>query len=142
MDRKLTRLETADQILAALFSQASKPRQVESLERAIREALLKNGVPLHTEMESLLAGSMIEKQIAELGPTCRRLSDEVDSLYFDQEETGEPESVCGKSFQKSRAYAAMAELCEERWDEALYEALLSLDSNGEMIASLAGYLNP
>ncbi len=84
---------------------------------------------------------MTEKQIGELGPACRRLSDEFDSLYFDQEEAGEPESVWGKSFQKSRAYAAMAELCEKRSDEALYEALLSLDSNENMIACLTGRLN-
>lgn len=78
--------------------------------------------------------------MAALGSTYRELSDQLDTLYFDQQEAGEPESVWSKSFHKSRAYAAIAELCEKRLDEALYEALHSLDSNETMIASLVSSL--
>lgn len=87
-------------------------------------------------MELLLTGSMPENQMAALGSTYRELSDQLDTLYFDQQEAGEPESVWSKSFHKSRAYAAIAELCEKRLDEALH----SLDSNETMIASLVSSL--
>ena len=140
--KHLSRLETAHQGLADLFNQASKPKQAEAVSRAIREALQANDISqLHTEMKLLLTGSMPENQMAELGSRCRKLSDQLDALYFDQEEGGEPESVWSKSFCKSRAYAAIAEFCEKQPPEALYEALHSLKSNDETIASLVSYLS-
>jgi hypothetical protein len=137
----LSRLETLDQSLAAQFKQASKSRQAEAIRRALREALRENGISLDVEVDLLLVGSMPEKHMAELGSTCRAFRDQFDGLYFDQEEAGEPESVWGKSFQKSRAYAAIVELCEKQWGEALYEALHSLHSNEKMVASLLEDLN-